>query len=222
MAFLPGLVRADVTLDSGAGLTACMFSSYPGTCGLAGDGVTTTGKTVTITPDLPAYWEPNNPTNPGDSGDTTAVWIGAVESGYGDPTFVPSQTTPVYEITDTFTSTAGTLLLDVWADDSVNVYLNGSLLPPPGTPNQGSICSGQPASCQPMEDGVFTGNVLNGSNTLTFDVYQTGTGTDTTSNPTGLLFTGTVSTPEPASVAILLAMLVGVAGFAGILKKKLA
>jgi hypothetical protein len=57
---------------------------------------------------------------------------------------------------------------------------------------------------------------------LQFNVWQTGTGTNTTDNPTGLLFTGNVSVPEPGSVSILLAMLVGVAGFAGILKKKLA
>jgi len=63
---------------------------------------------------------------------------------------------------------------------------------------------------------------LAGSNTLTFDVYQTGSGTDTTSNPTGLLFTGNVSAPEPGAVTLLVTMLMAVAGFAGILKKKLA
>jgi hypothetical protein len=211
IAFLPGVVRADTDIDSKAGLTACLLDST---------GACATSET-TVATGVDPLWEPNYPTNPSDPTDKSAYWIGAVDSGYNGADYVASQTYPVYRITDTFTaSTAATLELDVWADDSVNVYLDGVEETPYGTNVPGSTCSGVPTSCTSNEGGVFNENVSTGGHILTFDVYQTGTTTGTNSNPTGLLYTGNV--PEPGSVSILLAMLVGVAGFAGILKKKLA
>jgi hypothetical protein len=221
VAFLPGLLRADI--DSSAGLSTCFLTAL-GACNYNTSGTQSTevlgtvstnlpGTTVAIT-NIDSAWQPNNPVTPGTSVASSAVWIGF----------------PVYQISDTFTATAGqALLLDVWADDSVSISVNG-VKDVVGTATTGtSACSGVVVGCTPGfppagDGGAFSlSNLVTGTNSIVFDVYQTGSGTTSTQNPTGLLFTGTVvSTPEPGSVSMLLAMLVGVAGFAGILKKKLA
>jgi len=221
IAFLPGVVRADILLDSGAGLAACMFNSDASSC------TSVAGGTVAVTED--SAWQQVPVVNPSDPSDTSAVWIGAVHSGFGDSQFVPSNLlAPVYQITSQ-TFAGSTLNLDVWADDSVDVLLTnvtagGTVeISPASTSTQNPPCSGQIVSCTPPTEGQFTAGLIAGDTyKLQFNVWQTGPGSDTSSNPTGLLYTGNVSTPEPGSVSILLAMLVGVAGFAGILKKKLA
>jgi len=242
IAVLPGLVRADI--DSAAGLATCFLTSA-GACnytsgsqstettGPANVSTNLAGTTVAIT-NVDSAWQPNNPVNPGDSTDSTAVWIGAVNSGDGatDPFVSPSNGTtgyPVYQITDTFAATAGQSLdLDVWADDSVNIWLNGVELVV-GTPITGaSACSGVVVGCTPGfppsgDGGAFVFSGLAASNTLVFDVYQTGTTLNSTGNPTGLLFTGAaVNTPEPGAAALLISMLAAIAGVAGIFRKKLA
>jgi hypothetical protein len=266
MAFLPGLVRADVVLDSGAGLSACMFNSNASSCGPSGDTISTTGSSIafggqgvatTSVTTVDSSWQGIPVVNPGDSSDQSAVWIGAVDSGYCSTAcgkFVPSNTTsanslpgatnptnggaPVYQITSqSFTAgTGSTLDLNVWADDSVDVFLvnqttsTSSEISPPGTSAQpGGACSGQQVSCTPPTEGSYSGiALLNGDTySLQFDVWQTGSGTDNSSNPTGLLYTGdalgaSVAAPEPGAVTLLLTMLMAVAGLAGVLKKKLA
>jgi hypothetical protein len=113
------------------------------------------------------------------------------------------------------------------------VFLNGTEISPPSTPAQNPPCSGQIISCTPLTEGVLThGLAGNTTYRLTFNVWQTGPGADTTSNPTGLIYTGgvsgativptNVSTPEAGVVSTLLSMLIGVAAFAGIFKKKVA
>jgi hypothetical protein len=251
-AFLPGLMRADVVLDSEAGLAACMFNINASSCGLVGQqygdpanstgvetGVTTTGNSVVIT-EHPA-WRQLPVVNPGDSADSSAQWIGAVDSGYGDSTFVQyNLNAPVYQITSQ--EFAGSALdFDVWADDSVGVYLidlttSNRLQIFAATNTQGSPnCSGQVVSCTPPTEGAFTGALSSGDTyELQFNVWQTGTGQDTSSNPTGLLYTGDVTgtesmlitrtetVPEPGAVTLLATMLMAVASLAAILKKKLA
>jgi hypothetical protein len=194
---LAGIASADVIdLDSRAGLT----TNLP--------GVTT----VTITPD--PLWEPNNPQNPGDPSDSSAVWISDIESGYGDSQFQPYEgTTPVVTVFDNFVSGAGLLTLNVWADDTADVILDGNYLAHAVFTQ--SICSGQPIGCRPQDDGVFSTYLSAGSHELEFVMYQVGTGTDTTSNPFGLLYTGTAiaPVPEPAQVLPLAGILIGL-GFA--------
>src|SRR5687767_9893326 len=83
-----------------------------------------TPATVAITPH-PA-WQPNNPANPWNSTDKPAVWISYAGTGYGDPNFQPyNGTTPVVSIFENFTSAAGILTLNVWADDTSQVLLDG-------------------------------------------------------------------------------------------------
>jgi hypothetical protein len=178
-----------IVLDSHAGLQTSK-------------GVTT----VAITPQQPA-WQPNHPVNPGDPTDTSAIWISYAETGWGDPVFVAyGGQTPVFSVYDSFVSGEGRLLLKVWADDSAGVFLDGVLIKAPLFTQ--STCSGAPIGCRPQDAGVFDLPIQAGPHTLTFDVYQTGTGTNTTSNPLGLLFTGTAPegiqpTPEPVSFLLI-------------------
>jgi hypothetical protein len=192
-----GVASADVIdLDSHAGLT----TSLP--------GITT----VAITPD--PLWQPNNPQNPGDPNDTSAVWISNGLSGYGDSQFQPYEgTTPVVTVFQDFVSGPGLLNLDVWADDTADVILDGNYLAYAKFTQ--SICSGQPIGCRPQDDGVLTSYLSGGSHQLEFVLYQVGTGTDTYSNPFGLLYTGTAvaPVPEPASFVPLVCALIGL-GFA--------
>jgi hypothetical protein len=132
-------------------------------------------ETVAITPH-PA-WEPNNPTNPGDAADSAAVWISFADTGFGGTHFQPSAgTTPVVTIFD-------------------SILLDGNLLMP-AVFTQG-VCSGQAIGCRPQDKGSITAVLSEGQHTLSFVMYQVGTGTDTSSNPFGLLFTGTAPLPIP-------------------------
>lgn len=193
IAFFSGMVRADVIdLDSGAGLQ----TNLPGI------------ETVTVTPD--PLWQPNNPQNPGDPNDTSAVWISDGESGYGDSQFQPYEgTTPVVTVIDNFQSGQGLLQLNVWADDTADVILDGTYLAYAKFTQ--SICSGQPIGCRPQDDGQFSVPLTAGNHELEFVMYQVGTGSDTTSNPFGLLFTGTAPSPvpEPATALPLACALIG-------------
>jgi hypothetical protein len=100
----------------------------------------------------------------------------------------------------------GRLHLELWADDTASVQLFG---PVPETfylaNYTQSTCAAGVIGCEPGEGGVidyvFT---TAGSYTLGIKVYQVGTGTDTTSNPFGLLYRGEVdAVPEPASILLL-------------------
>ncbi len=183
------------------------LNSQPGLATSAGT------PTVVITPD--PLWQQNNPTNPGNAADTSAVWISYMGTGYGDNQFQPYEgTTPVVTVFDTFDSAAGTLHLNVWADDTADVLLDGSYLEHAVFTQ--SICSGQPIGCQPQDAGVFNLPIAAGEHTLSFVLYQVGPGLDTSDNPFGLLFTGTAPTdslsvdsvPEPSAWLLLITILV--------------
>jgi hypothetical protein len=54
-----------------------------------------------------------------------------------------------------------------------------------------NTCSGQAIGCRPKDVGKIVTPLSAGSHTLEFVLYQVGKGTDTTTNPFGLLYTGT-------------------------------
>jgi len=163
---------ATIAIDSQQGL----FTSFAGAA------------TVAITPH--SAWEPNNPVNPGDATDRAAVWISYADTGFGGTQFQPPDgESPVVTIYDTFLSGAGMLTLNVWADDTASVLLDGNLLMP-AVFTQG-VCSGQAIGCRPQDGGSISAALSAGQHTLSFVLYQVGTGTDTINNPFGLLFTGT-------------------------------
>jgi hypothetical protein len=196
-----GTASADLLhIDSGAGLQYCLgdvtvAASLP--CATEAPHTAT----VTITPH-PA-WEQNNPANPGDPSDHSAVWISYKASGYGDSEFQASMgETPVVTILYPFTSEQGRLLLRVWADDTAKVVLDPpatGLIEPVFAQN---VCSGAPVGCRPEDGAFFDLPISGGSHMLAFVMYQVGTGGDSTSNPFGLLFTG-ASVPEPGTLLLL-------------------
>lgn len=157
--------------------------------------------TVAVTPH--PLWQPNHPTNPGDPADHSAVWIAHQSSGYGDSQFQPYMgSNPVAKIFFNFVSGAGNLILKVWADDTADVYLDGNPLVT-GNFTQ-NICANGSLGCEPNEFVLLNVPLAAGSHTLQFNLYQVGITTDSFTNPTGILFTGTAPAhaPEPASLAL--------------------
>lgn len=177
--------------QSGAGAGTCV--AFAAAVGGAGPCVT-----VAITPH--PLWEPNG------TGGSTATWVSYADTGFGGSVFQPhNHFNPIFSITETFLVGVTDLKLDftVWADDTVEVFVDGiSIFPPNFT--QG-ICAGGVIGCEPLEGGIFS-VILSGAgaHTLTFVAYQIGTGTDTSSNPFGVIYAGSITeVPEPATVAIL-------------------
>jgi len=173
---------------------------------------TSNGPSTAITPD--PLWQANNPVNPGDPTDNSAVWISFADTGYHGSQFQPfGGTTPIVSVFQSFLSDPGFLTLNVWADDTADVLLDGNYLAHAAFTQ--SICAGQSIGCRPQDDGVFNVPIVAGPHLLQFVLYQVGTGTNTTTNPFGLLYTGTVPKdpppadspnpiPEPGSDSLLL------------------
>jgi len=175
----------------------------------AGLATSTAALTVAITPH--PLWQPNGPVNPGDPSDTSAVWISYKQSGFNEAEFQPFMgTTSVVSVFHSFVSGAGSLVLNIWADDTAGVYLDGNLLIPAVFTQ--STCSGQPIGCLPADVGVVNTAIGAGAHLLEFKMYQVGTGTNTTSNPFGLLYTGTApsAVPEPGALGLAGAGLVAI------------
>jgi hypothetical protein len=164
-----------------------------------------TPETVAITPHY--LWQPNNPVNPMDPEDSSAVWISYAPTGYNDSSFQPyNGTSPAVSIFHNFTSGPGYLRLNVWADDTAEVLLDGTQLYAPVFTQ--STCSGQPIGCLPDDFASIHAEFAGGSHQLEFRLFQVGTGGDSASNPFGLLYTGGAysefqsqvsQTPEPGT-----------------------
>jgi len=207
----PSLLRADILLNSLAGLSGlCLYdgtaSTYPNTSTAT---TCVAQSTTTVAIGVHPAWQPNHPVNPGAS-DNSAVWISYQPSGFGDVGgFVPYKgTTPVFALEQTFAATSGqTLKLHVWADDTAGVYLDNIQLKAPMFTQ--STCSGQPIGCRSQDLGTFNEVLNQGTHTLRFDVFQVGTGTTTSTNPIGLLYTGAVVPDGGVTLMLLGGALVG-------------
>lgn len=190
----PGLLRAD-TINSQAGLFGvCTWD--------AGHTACTSSANPTVAIALNSAWQSNNPTNPG-GGASDAKWISYANTGQGGTVLAPIfLTTPVWTLKQSFTG--NWLQLHVWADDTAEVRVDGVsiILPVLG---QNPPCSGSPISCESADFGTISmGFASAGTHTLEFDVYQTGPGGDTVSNPHGLLYTGTSGVPDGGMTLMLL------------------
>ena len=213
-AMLAGIVFSHPALSapivSGDGTESCQLGAA------LGDG---SCQIVTITPH--PLWQPAG----------VAQWISYADTGYGGQSLAPNHGhTPLFSVFEQITVPGPAVLtLDVWADDTAGVSLDGSSLAPLSglAPNFSQhICAEGSLGCEPKENARFTAVLTAGQHQLEFEVYQVGSGITTLGNPFGLLYSGAVTpgtsigvaeTPVQAAVPVppsLLLLTGAIAGYA--------
>jgi hypothetical protein len=184
---------------------------------LSGDGTETCSKgpllgggacsVQAITPH--PLWQPAHPAG------SQAVWVSYNDTGYGGTTLAPWDfTNPLMTITETFLAGIGsTLQLEVWADDTARVRIDGTQVIAPNFSQ--NICANGVIGCEPGEQGTIVYTFTSpGLHAVAFDVFQIGTGTTITANPFGLLYVGEVSAvPEPSTWLLFITGLASLLGY---------
>jgi hypothetical protein len=148
----------------------------------------------------------------GDADLNGAAWISYANTGVGGDTLAPlAGETSVFTVIETFEANIGDMLyLDIWADDTAGVLIDGITLFSPNFSQ--NICADGSIGCEPDEFGTVSYTFASsGIHSLSFDVYQVGTGTNPDVNPFGLLYSGTLtSVPEPSVLVLLGLGLLGI------------
>lgn len=178
----------------------------------------------TITPHA-AWQQPGA----GDLSGSGALWVSYANTGIGagnvlaptpdDTTATPgnlSSTPWLMKITENFVVDAGggSILLQVWADDTAEVYLDG-VLKMAANFSQGTCAVGT-IGCEPNEYFLLDEGLTAGSHSIDFYVYQLGQDRNPNANPFGILYSGDVSSltlsevPGPAGIGLLGLGLLGI------------
>jgi hypothetical protein len=204
LAMATAFAAAD-TLQLGSYATGSSIAGDANTAvNYAGFSLTNTissGSGTTYTLDPAGVWAPAL---------SNSTWVGAAA------TAGPGGTNPAtgyYTFTTTFNATgfySGSL--NVLADDTTEVFLNGVLLIGDGALGGNTHCADNVPNCSIVDSVTLSGVSLSGTNTLTFVVQQAGDqapGKD----PSGLDFNATLTqVPEPGSLMLLGTGLVSSAG----------